>query len=481
MNKVQLSQDENLSFKISHQLLPQDNQRLDLYFSIPVEMGISPSTLEEESYFHSSIKSHCAYYSDQLHLPLVRSRFISQTKGEQRDYRLNLNLFSYQIRIALDADIKQTLKIKEPESFYQQALELAEQSASLLKKLRRYTPPDKKLSSYFENADNYLSWHVEQSFLKLLAKGPSSSGQTEAREQLLALCRSESSYRNKNQYNSQITLDDPNRITNKMRLLQRLIEYGVVFKKDTRSLDTNLKRLVRGSVTAVVMAFVMMLVLNARSSFAEVTLALVALLGVIYGLREIFKDDLTQLIWRKIQRGRPKWQHVFTNSVSQNRIANETLWLEYIKNRDLPAEVDKLFQKRRQQNKQAARLLHFRSDFKVVAKEFLPGYDEIKQEIFFNLTPFVRFLKKGAGRLYSLDGIKVTNQSVERRYQINMVLMQGDKSDLHLQRYKITLNRSAIINIEALGGTETPPKAETVEKQQTTQVLAPEEKAEKSA
>lgn len=450
MKPAQLSQDENLSFKISHQLLPQEYQRLDLYFSLPVEMGISPSTLNEEDYFYSNIKTHSAYYADQLHLPLVRSRFISQNKGEQTDYRLNLNLYSYQIRIALDADIKQTLKLKSAEEFYPAAVELAEQTLILLKKLRRYSPPDKKLSSFFENADNYLSWHAEQSFLKLLSKGPKSSEFSTEREFLLSFCRQESAYRIANEYNSHVTLDDPNRITNKMRLLQRLIEYGVVFKKQTRYLNLNLKRLVRGMVTAVIMAFVMFLVLNARSSFAEVTIALIALLGVIYGLREIFKDDLTSLIWRKIQKGRPKWQNLFTHSVNNKRILSQVLWLEYIQPKDLPKDVNELFQRRRQQNKQAARLLHFRCDNKVIVKEYLPGYDEIQQQIFFNLTPFVRFLKKGAGKLYSLEGQKISGQSVERRYQINLILKHKSKHGEQLQRYKITLNRSEIVNIEAL-------------------------------
>jgi len=452
---VNLSQDENLSIKINHQLLPQAHQRIDLYFSLPVEMGISPSTLNAEDYFYSNIKSHSAYYSDQLHLPLVRSRFISQhfegeNKGKQSDYRLNLNLYSYQLKIALDADIKQTLKLKTAEEFYPAAVELAEQIANLIKKLRRYTPSDSKLSSFFENADNYLSWHIEQSFLKLLSIGPKSSDFSVEREFLLAFCRAENNYRINCKYNSQVTLDDPNRITNKMRLLQRLIEYGVVFQKQTRYLDVNLKRLVRGGITAVIMAFVMVLVLNARSSFTEVTVALIAFLGLIYGLRETFKEDLTGLIWRKIQKGRPKWQNLFRHSVNQKRILSQILWLEYISNKDLPKTVNALFQQRRQQNKQAARLLHFRCDYKVIAKEFLPGYNEIKQQLFFNLTPFVRFLKKGAGRLYSLDGQKISNQAVERRYQINLILRHIDKQGEHLQRFKITLNRSEIVNIEAI-------------------------------
>jgi hypothetical protein len=455
VKKLKLSQDENLSIKLSHQLLPEEVQRIDLYFSLPVEMGINPSTLNAEDYFYSNIKSHSAYYADKLHLPLVRSRFISQRfEGEdqdgQSDYRLNLNLYSYQLKIALDADIKQTLKLKSAEEFYPAAIELAEQVTSLVKKLRRYTPSDTKLSSFFENADNYLSWHFEQSFLKLLSKGPKSSDFTTEREFLLALCREENNYRSDCKYNSQVTLDDPNRITNKMRLLQRLIEYGVVFQKHTRYLDLNLKRLVRGGVTAIIMAFVMVLVLNARSNFTEVTLALVAFLGLIYGLRETFKEDLTGLIWRKIQKGRPKWQNLFRHSVNQKRILSQVLWFEYISNKDLPKTVNGLFQQRRQQNKQAARLLHFRCDNKVLAKAFLPGYDEIQQQIFFNLTPFVRFLKKGAGRLYNLDGQKISSQAVERRYQINLILRKVDKQGEHLQRFKITLNRSEIVNIEGM-------------------------------
>ncbi len=455
MNKVKLSQDENLSIKITHQLLPQAQQRVDLYFSLPVEMGISPSTLNAEDYFYSNIKSHSAYYSDQLHLPLVRSRFISQRfegedKGEPSDYRLNLNLYSYQLKIALDADIKQTLKLKSVEEFYPAAIELAEQITNLTKKLRRYTPSDSKLSPFFDNADNYLSWHIEQSFLKLLSKGPKSSDFSTEREFLLTFCRDENNYRIDCKYNSKVTLDDPNRITNKMRLLQRLIEYGVVFQKQTRYLDLNLKRLVRGGVTAVIMAFVMVLVLNARSSFTEVTVALIAFLGLIYGLRETFKEDLTSLIWRKIQKGRPKWQNLFRHSVNQKRILSQILWLEYISNKDLPKTVNTLFQQRRQQNKQAAHLLHFRCDNKVLAKEFLPGYDEIQQQMFFNFTPFVRFLKKGAGRLYHLDGQKISSQAVERRYQINLILRNVDKEGEHIQRFKITLNRSEIVNLEAM-------------------------------
>ncbi|MGY0638815.1 MAG: hypothetical protein ACW7DW_17920 [Paraglaciecola chathamensis] len=451
MDNVKLTQDENLSIRVAYKLLPSDQQRLDLYFSIPEEMGINAKTLSEEQYFHHSIQCQSAYYSDQLHVPLVRSRFISQKKGEQSDYRLNLNLYSYQIHTALDTDIKQTIKLKDPKAFYPHAIELAEQTSGLLKKLRRYTPSDQKLRAYFENADNYLSWQVEQSFLKLLSRAPKSSDFASEHQFLIGLCRRENQYRKENQYNSSVTLSDPNRITNKMRLLQRLIEYGVVFQKQVKSLNSYLNRLVKGTVTAIIMAFVMLLVLNARTNFTEVTIALVGMLGVIYGLREIFKEDITRLIWRRIQKGLPKWRLLYSHSVTKSKVARQTIWLEYISGKDLPTQIDKVFQTRRQQNKQAAKLLHFRSETKVNAKSFLPGYDEIQQRIYFNLTPFVRFLRKGEGRLYSLENQKITKQAVERRYQINVVMMHTNKArEQQIQRFKLTLNRSNIINIEAI-------------------------------
>ncbi|MBB1333240.1 hypothetical protein H5200_01750 [Pseudoalteromonas sp. SG43-7] len=445
-----LKQDENLSFIIEPELSPRSEQRIDMYFSIPNEMGINPQTLTEESYFNNHFKSYLAYNANNIHLPLVRSRFVSKNKGEQQDYRQNLNLYCYQVRLAIDTDIKDTLKIEEVDEFYQRAIELCEQSQSLLKKLRRYTPDDEKLISFYTNADNYLSWHIEQSFLKLLDEGPRSSDFAKERNDLMNFCKAEQDYRHELQYNSESTLQDANRITNKMRLLQRLIEHGVVLNRNTRYLNSYLKRLVKGTVTAIIMALVMVVVLNARISFTEVTATLVIILGAIYGMREIFKEDITRVIWRAIVKGRPKWRFQFRNSVTKDKIATQYIWLEYTRFKHIPEDVRKIFSKRRQQNKQAAQWLHFASEIRVNAKEFLPGYDSLQQTLQFSLAAFARNLKKGEGKLYHLDSNKISKQSVERRYQLNVVLSYQNDEEIKYQRYKITLNRSKIVSIELI-------------------------------
>ena len=445
-----LKQDENLSFIIEPELSPRSEQRIDLYFSIPNEMGINPQTLSEEAYFNNHFKSHLAYNANNIHLPLVRSRFVSKNKGEQQDYRQNLNLYCYQVRLAIDTDIKDTQKIADHGEFYQRATELCEQSISLLKKLRRYTPDDEKLISFYTNADNYLSWHIEQSFLKLLDEGPRSSDYAKERTDLMNFCKSEQDYRHEQQYNSESTLIDANRLTNKMRLLQRLIEHGVVLNRSTRHLNSYLKRLVKGTVTAIIMACVMVVVLNARITFTEVTATLVIILGAIYGMREIFKEDITRVIWRAIVKGRPKWRFQFRNSVTKDKIATQYIWLEYTRFKHIPEQVRKIFSKRRQQNKQAAQWLHFASEIRVSAKQFLPGYDSLQQNLQFSLAAFTRNLKKGEGKLYHIDNNKISKQSVERRYQLNVVLTYQNDEEIKYQRYKITLNRSKIVNIELI-------------------------------
>lgn len=445
-----LKQDENLSFIIEPELSPRSEQRIDLYFSIPNEMGINPQTLSEEAYFNNHFKSHLAYNAKNIHLPLVRSRFVSKNKGEQQDYRQNLNLYCYQVRLAIDTDVKDALKITDKEAFYVRATELAEQSKGLLKKLRRYTPDNEKLVSFYTNADNYLSWQIEQSFLKLLDEGPRSSDHAKERSDLLNFCKAEQAYRQEHQYNSESTLQDANRITNKMRLLQRLIEHGVVLNRHTRHLNSYLKRLVKGSVTAVIMAFVMVVVLNARSNFTEITATLVVILGAIYGMREIFKEDITRVIWRTIVKGRPKWRFQFRNSVTKDKIATQYIWLEYTRFKCIPESVRNIFSKRRQQNRLAAQWFHFASETRVGAKEFLPGYDTLQQTLRFSLAPFTRYLKKGEGKLYHLDSSKISKQSVERRYQLNVVVVYQSQEQTTHQRYKITLNRSKIVNIELI-------------------------------
>ncbi|NKF51419.1 hypothetical protein G3R49_12705 [Shewanella sp. WXL01] len=449
MTKVNIKQEESLSIKFSHQLSVADQRTLDLYFYLPTEMGISADTLNEEEYYHANIIGRRSYFSDALHLPLVQSRFVSLNKRTLEEFRLYLNLFAYQFAVAIETDAKQVRQLTEPEEFYPALLELSERARQLLKKFRRNEPEQDKWQSYFGHADNYLSWFCEQQLLKTLSTRPRSAEFADVKDQVVQYCRKENNYRElERKYNSQRTREDANRISNKMLLLRRLIQQGVVLKEDLKVLGVGLKKFVTGLATGLVMIVVSALIIKAQGFFSGLTLSLIMALSVIYAFREIFKEDIRNAMWRLIQRGRPRWSRTLTDTSTKKPVARQLIWLEFLRPKDIPNAVSLIMKHRHRQNKVESEVLHYRIQSKVNTKEFAAGYTQFQEQVVFSLIPFARHLERGKAKIYSEQDGKVSNESVERRYQVNLVVALKDgKQSVEYARYKITMNRSSIVEL----------------------------------
>ncbi|WP_354623281.1 hypothetical protein [Psychromonas sp. MME2] len=241
MRKFQLTQEDKLSLKFNHQMSKGEQRRIDVYFSLPKEMGINRKTLSEEDYYNAGIKSRRAYFTDGLHLPLLHTRFATRMNRSALEYQSNLNQFAYQYITALDTDINETMNIDDGEhlaDYYHAAIDMAEHCLTILNKNRTNMPSNPKLLPLFANVDNYLSWYTEQSILGMLANRPRHSEFSDSRTALLNICNQENKYRAEKAYNSTATINDANRIANKMRLLRRLIEYAVIFKSESQNLAT---------------------------------------------------------------------------------------------------------------------------------------------------------------------------------------------------------------------------------------------------
>ncbi|GGI91986.1 hypothetical protein [Shewanella gelidii] len=448
MPNIRVKQEESLSIKLSHLLGIDQFRRLDLYFLLPKEMGIGPHTLTEEDYFYGSIVGRRSYYSEGLHLPLVQTRFISQSKGSLAQFRLYQNLFSYQFAIAVEADSRELSQLQDPAEFYSGLVILCDQIEKLLRKFRRNEPEEPKWVSYFENADNYLSWLCEQRLLKLLAHAPRSSEHSDIVNRVVELCRQENEYRNQRQYNSAQTRSEPNRISNKMLLLRRLIQQGVVLKEEQKPLGIGVKKFATGIATSLIMIIVSSLILKAQGVFSGLTIVLVLVLSVIYGFREIFKDDFRNAIWRWLRKGKPRWSRTLRDTTSKSVVVRQLVWLDYLKPKALPKEVTEILSRRNRQNQVDVEVLHYGVTSRVRVSEFLSGYSTIKEQLTFSLAPFARYLERGKSKIYKETDGKISNDSVERRYQVNLVVkLIEDKAAPKFARYKITLSRSQIVDI----------------------------------
>ncbi len=134
----------------------------------------------------------------------------------------------------------------------------------ILKRLRRSVPSDKKLLKYYENIDNYLSWFTEQRCLSLVSHLPRGNDYTDIKALLIDICENETQHRLNNDYNSSKATQDQTRMSNKMRLLRRLIEYPVTMKEKTIELGKNTKKVVTGFAAGFVMIFVTLMLIQAR-------------------------------------------------------------------------------------------------------------------------------------------------------------------------------------------------------------------------
>lgn len=444
-----LKHDERFTIRLVHQIKQQQKKRIDFFFSIPKEMGVNSNVLDIEQFLNANILGKRAYISQMVDLPLVQSRFISMMKQDSSAYRVNLNVFVYHCLHAFERETSEIARLDNAHDFYEMLQPMMLLLETMLVRFRDTQPDEPKWQVYFEQADNYLSWSIEQRLLKLVSKAPKSSGTQELRERILEFCQAENNYRYLQKYNSTMTMSDPNRIANKMILLKRLVEQGVVFKEEIQELGGILKKIVKGVATALVMLVVYSLVIHAASLLSGVTVALVCTLAVIYGFREIFKDDVRQAIWNYLQRGRPKFSRKLIDGVSKKIVAIQKIWCAFIKQSDMPKVVQKQLKRRHKQNRQDSEYLHYRIETSTVKGSFRHGYQGIQEQIIFNLSPFSRNLERGQGSVFTEQNGKISKHPIEKRYQVGMVIGVTDKKDeTSYLRYKITMNRSGIIDVE---------------------------------
>lgn len=450
-----LKHDERFTIRLEHQINQHESKRLDCYFSIPKEMGVNPNTLDTDRFIMANVNGRRAYVSQMMDLPLVQSRFISRMKKDPASYRINLNVFVYHCLQALERETTELQRIESPDDFYQALRPVMDLLESMLIRFRDAQPHEPRWQVYFEQADNYLSWMIEQRLLKFLSRVQKSSSSQEERQRVLEFCQAERNYREIQRYNSSVTMADPNRIANKMILLKRLIEQGVVFKEETHELGRFARKLVKGIATALVMVVVYSLVIEATSLLRGVTVALVGVLAIIYGFREIFKDDIRQVIWNYLQRGRPIFLRRLIDGVSKKMVAQQKIWFSFIGQSDLPKHIDKMLRRRHQQNRQDAEFLYYRIDTMTYPESFRKGYQGIQEQIMFELSPLARHLERGRSSVFTEQNGKISKSPIEKRYQMNLVVGIGVDHDSKVikecqefHRYKVTVNRSGIVEVE---------------------------------
>ncbi|MFC0336395.1 hypothetical protein SAMN05421848_1023 [Kushneria avicenniae] len=444
---VSVERREGFNIKISRVLREATEHGLDLYLFVPGEIDLHRNVVPESSFYHNAIHLKRTYYSNQRHLPLAHSRLARRDRSTPERYRLSLSLYAYQYVIALERLIA-PLEGDQQRVSVEALEEVIELARSVPRRMRRNRPGEDNQLKYFINIDNYMSWITEQRLLKLVSclveeEGP----KQQARDSLLEICRFENRYRQEHQYNSSRAAQSPSRISNKMRLLRRLIEYPVTLKQKTRELGAWEERGVKALATGVVMLVISVMMLEARNLVGDLTLRFVLILALLYAMREVFKEDLRNTLWRWLRRGRAKWMRQYFDVHSNETVGQQREWLDYVRFKRLDNDIRAARGGSVTQREEV--ILQYRSRSKMLPTRFLSGYEETREIMMLDLSVIANLLEDSHHHVYQLEDDEISREVVERRYQLNLIArsIRGSRQTT-LQRWKINMSRSGIVDIE---------------------------------
>ncbi|WP_445156971.1 hypothetical protein [Halomonas sp. E14] len=488
---ITVERKDSYHLKVSRVLQEETSHRLDLFLFVPGELGLNTHVLSEDEFYHGAIHVKRTYFSDKHHLPLVLSRLASRGKLSSEQYRLSLSLYAYQYVVALERATQSLLdaarEVKEAEQrsgrsdepeggetgpgeadpagvegadeeeeeapdtpagrLQERLEELCELALGILRRLRRNKPNGEELYKYYANIDNYLSWFTEQRLLALVAHMPRGRGFRAIRARLLEICELEGSHREQAEYNSRRVTEDPTRMSNKMRLLRRLIEYPVTLKQKSQELGEGEQKAVKGLATGVVMIFVSLGLLHLRDIVGNITALFVLAMALLYAMREVFKDDLRNTLWRWLRKGRPKWRRQYFDATSNELVGRQLEWFDYKRYDKLDEPIRRVRKRNVAQREEV--VLHYRSSSRMSPTRFLSGYEKTRETLTLDLTPLTRLMDKGTHHVYRLKDGQVSRESVEKRHLFNLVIReQGGQAEPVLQRWKIVMSRSRIVDVE---------------------------------
>ncbi|MCP1328050.1 hypothetical protein [Halomonas sp. 707D4] len=461
---INVERKNSFQLRLTRRLKEETSHTLDVYLFVPGELGLSAQLVTEEAFFHSAIQVSRTYYSDQYHLPLVHSRLASRNRLGSDSYRLSLSLYAYQYVVALEQATQAILSDarglrfeakREPteqehesiQALLEKVDEMSSLSEGILKRLRRNEPGDETLYKYFANIDNYLSWLTEQQHLTLLAHLPRGGVFNPLRKQLVALCEAQGDYRREREYNAERVMADPTRMSNKMRLLRRLIEYPITLKQTSQELGQGEQKAVKALATAVVMVFVMLGVLRLRDVVGDIPALFVLAMALLYALREVFKDDLRNTLWRVLRKGRPKWRRQYLDPTRNALVGRQLEWFNYKRFSTLDEEIQQLRHRSVVQREEL--VLHYRSRSRMSPTRFLSGYEHTRETLTLDISLLTRLMSKGKHHIYRLKEGQAVRESVERRHLFNLVIREtGSEDEPHLARWKVVVSRSGIVDVE---------------------------------
>lgn len=418
---------------------------VELYLFTPHETNFSAWTMSEQQFYFSALLHRFGL----LGLPAQEraSKEDSNFTLPSPHYEITYGSWLFRYTASMDR-LRQSLQSSgvataEPIT---RALRLSETYAS---RLRRTVPEQSGQQRYFRQMDIYFSWYAEQFLLECMTLEGYAELDEALREAVEEFLLEEYRIRKDREYLADYH-GRPTRVWNRMSLYHRLLEYPVLLRSKRTELGEGTRKLVKAATTTLIMGLFTYVLFNARSA-SQLSITLLLGIAMIYGIRDLLRDDLISIVTRWLRKGRPRWKSRLLMPYTDQLMAQQSVWLNYCKVGDLPREVLDNTGKWAQEERH---IVCYRTSM-TLTKEALEQ-NEIQERLNLDCEPLCELIEPTRNQLFVPgDGEQpfsaIDAHPIEKQHDYNLLVVLTEPGEEHssAQRWRLRLGASGIVECQS--------------------------------
>ena len=418
---------------------------IELYLFTPHESNFSAWTMSEQQFYLSSLLHRFGL----LGLP-------AQERASKEDssfallsphYEITYGSWLFRYKASMDR-LRQQLQstgVANADTIAR-AVRLSETYAQ---RLRRTVPAQTSQQRYFRQMDIYFSWYAEQFLLECMTLEGYQELDSEIRETVEEFLLEEYRIRKDREYLTDFH-GKPTRVWNRMSLYHRLLEYPVLLRSKRTELGSGTRKLVKAATTTMIMALFTYVLFNARSA-SHLSITLLLGIALIYGIRDLLRDDLITMVTGWLRRGRPRWKNRLLMPYTRQVMGQQMVWLDYCKLTDLPKDVLEHSSKWVSEERH---IICYRTHLNLDKAAL--EQNEIQERMNLDCEHLCELIEPTRNRLFALaDGDEpftaIEAHAIEKQHDYNLLLVFTEPGQDHssAQRWRLRLGANGIVECES--------------------------------
>lgn len=440
-----LERKSDYRLQLNRTLKEAGRYRVELYLFTPHEGAFSTWTLTQEQFYFNSLE-HNFRLQGQPELDRV-----SKTDGSfallSPHFEIIYGSWLFQYRASMSR-LRLQAQNTEFANSLRRALRLSQNFAQ---RLRKTTPQQNSQKNYFRNADIYFSWYAEQFLLESMTAEGFADVDQELKDGIQEFLQQEYRYRDERNYLGEFD-GAPTRIWNRMSLYLRLLEYPVLLRRKVIGLGSITRKMVKAASTILIMSLFTYVIFMMRDRRQELSLALLLGIAMIYALRDLLRDDMTEGITGLLRKGKPRWKIRLFKPYINELLALQRIWIDYRKLPELSQWV------REHSDKWSAneerQIICYRSELNL-DKEILEQH-QIEERIALDCKELCEMIQSAKDKLFVLADPKdpssaIQAHTIEKQHDYNLLVVHSGPGNGYstAQRWHVRLGSDGIVRCKA--------------------------------